>query len=522
MGNFLLIIKLFSLKKTLSGERCLTEDFTYLAMLDINGIHDYIFGTNKLREMRGASILLDNLNRVQSIKILEDKKYITKKNNFDCIIANGGIIKIGFKNGDEAEEYINDLKALFNEKASGVGITVEISKKDNSWSEEQWIDHSERKLQKKKLYKQIKNQTLTSGYFKTCQACGIYPAEEKDEDRFVCKVCNQKIQMASEYQKMEVYNQYEKRYNIKYPDEKFDIEKLPKKFSDIGLISNPNRYIGFIYADGNKMGKHIEKIKSFDGLKKFSNQVDKATIDSSVTAIMNNLKKGLDFQIILAGGDDLIIAVPAQKAISVAIDFCEEFNKQFYDQKEDDRVTTSAAVILCHDTMPIKNILESAEGLLKNAKSKGAKEEKNISYIDYLVTSGSALGDPISIRNNELKEYEFNGRISLTMRPYSIERLKKIIYFIKKLKEIDFPKNKLITLYGSLFNGYSQAIIESLYLLTRLKKHNDPAQYDLIIDIKDSFELELFPWNKIETKNYQTPFIDMIELYEFIDEEKGK
>jgi CRISPR/Cas system-associated protein Cas10 (large subunit of type III CRISPR-Cas system) len=294
---------------------------------------------------------------------------------------------------------------------------------------------------------------------------------------------------------------------------------LPNKFSDI--VSNPKGYIGFIYADGNKMGKQIEKLKSFDGLKKFSNKVDKATIDSSVTAIMKNLKKDMDFQIILAGGDDLIIAVPAQKAISVAIDFCEKFNKQFDDEKEEDRVTTSAAVVLCHHTMPIKNILESAEGLLKNAKSKGVKEGKNISYIDYLVTSGSALGDPISIRNNELKKNECNGEISLTMRPYSIDRMKKISYFITKLKEIDFPKNKLNTLYGSLFNGYCQAIIESSYLLTRLKKNNNPNQFDLIKDIKDSFELELFPWNKIETKNYQTPFIDMIELYEFIHKEEG-
>jgi hypothetical protein len=203
------------LEKVLSGEIYLTEDYTYLAMLDINGIHDYIFGTNKLREMRGASILLDNLNRVQSIKILGDEKDVTKKIDCDCIIANGGIIKVLFKQKDKAkaQEYIKDLQALFNQKASGVGITVEISEKNILWSEEEWIDHSEKKLQKKKLYKQIKNQTLTSGYFKTCQACGIYPAEEEDEDRFVCKVCNQKIQMASKYQNMEVYKQYEISYN---------------------------------------------------------------------------------------------------------------------------------------------------------------------------------------------------------------------------------------------------------------------------------------------------------------------
>ncbi|MBI5207136.1 MAG: hypothetical protein HY934_05020 [Candidatus Firestonebacteria bacterium] len=45
-------------------------DWKYLVLIDISGIHNYIFGTNKLREIRGASILLDSLTQYQQSVML--------------------------------------------------------------------------------------------------------------------------------------------------------------------------------------------------------------------------------------------------------------------------------------------------------------------------------------------------------------------------------------------------------------------------------------------------------------------
>lgn len=476
-------------------------DRNYLVMLDISGIHDYIFGTNKLREIRGASILLDRLNRKKAIDEL--KSYGDEGQEWESVVAGGGNIKVIFDKKGYAEKYVDFLKRLFYDDANGVDVTVTLCEKKDSWSEGEWISHSERQLQKDKLVKERKRQNLSSGYFKSCQACGIFPAEvEVLRDRFVCNGCFQKINESKYYKNMEVYNRLVKSIDMTL--------KLPNEFGDIGKQSHPQGYIGFIYADGNRMGEHLEKIKRFNELKEFSKNVEEATFEAVVTTIKNHFGNDFTFQIILAGGDDLIMVVPAHKAISMAIDFCDEFNQMLKEYNGTDSVTTSAAVVLCHDSVPIKNVLESAEGLLRNAKIRSRKNS-DVSYIDFTATTGSTLGDPISRRKKEL-EYLDNGEISLTMRPYSLEAMCKILENIRNLKKDDFPKNKLKTLYTSIFNGYFQGTIEALYMKTRLAD----AHCESVMKIERDFGVDKFPWKTISANKYETPFEDMIELYEFI------
>lgn len=477
-------------------------DWKYIVMLDINKIHDYIFGTNKLKEIRGASILLDRLNRKDAIDELTNNNHYINK--WDCIVKGGGNIKVLFESESDATKYIKFLKKLFNDNAFGVDVTIILSEKDDSWTDEKWIDKAERKLQIEKLSKQQKKQIISSGYFKTCQACGLYPAEEKKTDRFICKGCFQKIDKSEEYKEMEIYNQLFNSIGFE--------PKLPKEFGKIGNKSYPKGYIGFIYADGNSIGEYIrEEIKGFDEHKKFSENIEKATFDATIYAIKNNFEKDFTFQIILAGGDDLIMVVPAHKAIPITIDFCDHFNNN----TEINNITTSAAVILCHDSVPIKNVLESAEKLLKNAKT-NSRKDGNKCYIDFLAMTGSSLGDPISNRKKELEYLDYNKDILLTMRPYSIEGIQKLYNNIKKLKTKKFPKNKLNALHTSLFYGYHQAFIEASYIKTRL---ND-AHNDLIKEIETEFEIdENFPWKKSESGEYITPVEDIMELYEFINPE---
>jgi hypothetical protein len=69
---------------------------------------------------------------------------------------------------------------------------------------------------------------------------------------------------------------------------------LTQDFNDIGKSSNPLNYMGFIYADGNRMG---EVVKSLGGMfpedkdaqlayKAFSEIVDRATREAAVEAVL--------------------------------------------------------------------------------------------------------------------------------------------------------------------------------------------------------------------------------------------
>lgn len=473
----------------------------YLVALDTGSIHEYIFGTDKLREIRGASILLDKLNR--TIPIYELRKYGTVNTDYECILAGGGNIKVLFSDRTKAREYEADLKRIFK-KNSGVRFTTVLSER-NGEDEKRWMDRAERELQRAKDLHKEKFQIISSGFFKGCQACGLYPAEIEDvhvnNKRYICKSCHQKIIEADnkKYTRTEIYRRLIERIGF--------IPELPSDFNTIGKKSNG--YIGFIYADGNRMGEYLaRKISDFDELKRFSKEVDEATLEATIDAITNQFEKDYPFQIILAGGDDLIIALPANKAVDVAVDFCRNFGRRL--KSKNIEITTSSSIVICHDSLPIKNVLEAAESLLKNAKAESRKNSGE-SYLDFIVVTGSSLEDPIEKRKVELEYSNYFGAHSLTKRPYSLKEIEYLINEIHELKKVEFPKNKLNALYISLFKGHNQSILDALYIKTRLQK--EPKEK---LDKIFRSRLDFFPWEEIAVNKFTTPIGDIYELYEFV------
>jgi hypothetical protein len=470
----------------------------YLVSLDIGSIHDYIFGTNKLREIRGASILLDKLNRELPLEAINNvSRYGNQNKDWKAVVLGGGNIKILFNDKDKAEAYKGYLEDIFRKDAPGSNITIIISERKGE-TEEQWLKRAERELQREKSLHKENRQIITSGFFKACESCGLYPAEKEDRRpegiRHICKSCHQKVAESKNYQNTEIYRELSKgRNGLDFPED----------FNGIGKASDPEGYMGFIYADANRMGEHLAKIKTFDDLERFSKDVSSATLNATISAINNHFPNNfLPLQIILAGGDDLILALPAHKAIDVAIDFCENFNTA----PSTHNITTSAAVVICHDSLPIKNVLSTAESLLKNAKAESRKKEDG-TYIDFIVETGSALENPISKRKKEM-EINDMGIHYITKRPYSIGEIKTLRDTIKDFKKKDFPKNKLKMLYGSLFKGHFQSILDACYIKTRLSEGHE--------NLINNFRFTLFPWKEIGTNIYTTPFGDIAELYEFI------
>lgn len=481
----------------------------YLVALDINAIHEFIFGTNKLKEIKGASILLDKLNRKIPIDELKAENYGSKSVDYKCILAGGGNLKVLFTDINKAKQYQKYLIRTFKDM-SNVKFTTILSERKKETedgkqeTEDQWIKRIERELQMAKNLHKETFQIISSGFFKACQACGQNPAEKKDphaeEERFICKSCYQKMNESKNYKHAKIYKKFFEKVGLD-PEQSYDL--FPSDFNGIGQKSEPKGYIGFIYADGNRMGECLEKIDSFDTLEKFSEDVDDATIDATVNTLAKHFEGDFPFQIILAGGDDLIIALPAHKAVDVAIEFCKNFESMLIARK----ITISASVVICHDSMPIKDVLSMAESLIKNAKAQSRKQSGG-SYLDFAVLTGSSLEDPIKKRNTEL-EFEGSGYHCITKRPYSLPDMEKLISDIKNLKIAKFPNNKLNRLYQSLFKGHNQSILEGCYLRSRLE-----VKHKKLIDPLNS---DKFPWEETDHSKYTTHIGDIKELYEFIE-----
>jgi CRISPR-associated protein Cmr2 len=100
-----------------------------------------------------------------------------------------------------------------------------------------------------------------------------------------------------------------------------------------------NGFVAYIYADGNNMGGYIQQqIKTPEEYHEFSNDIFEATKDAVYYALaehltprqLNNLSESKEqeinnqsddwihpFEIIAIGGDDVLIIVPADKALEI-------------------------------------------------------------------------------------------------------------------------------------------------------------------------------------------------------------
>lgn len=491
----------------------------YLVLLDTDRIHEYVFATNKLKEIRGASAILSELNNMKETEKLFD--------GFgETIFIGGGSGKVIFTDISKAIEFCDSLEKEYRIKTDGESsITTAIVPYDDSTEDKfkESIYRGEKELRKRKDSRYLRIQLLNNHYFKTCESSGILPAEFAIEGNKLISSANHKKREKA--QKALFFNDFkgfieknkdktndlsEKIKNNSWNTlfEKFFEKLLPEYINSIGELSDG--YVGLIYADGNRMGQKLQELPDKESYAEFSEKILIGIKDAIFESLTNNLVMGeyFPFEILLLGGDDILVLVPANRAIKTTIDFCDKF-------KDKTGVSISAGVIITHANYPMHQMIDYAEQLLKSEKKESNKNpEKEENYIDYMVIKGSIPSEVKYIRDNELTYHGEDGvKIRLFQKPYTTDGLRKLVDKIHKLKEEGkFPHSRLKQMYESLFRGKNQAILDYCLLLSRLDK--DTSQKV----IKEEFfrECDLFPWIRTE-KGLETPFMDLIELYDYIE-----
>ena len=559
----------------------------FLVLLDTDKIKDYVFATNKLREIRGASAILDELNLESTYQVLDndfgegnydkvDSEWkhnckTIKSNNIDweVMFLGGGSGKILFAEEDKAREFCQTIQGMYRgETDNAASITAVFVARLDCEDFQDWIYRGEKELRKQKDSKYLRLHPLTNHYFKICESTGLLPAEEISYETPICRASAQKRNAAKESRS---YFAQFKKWLIKGQDETLlakwnkvieteiveDDDEANNKWErllpeDLGAIgSSSNGYVGFIYADGNRMGERLTELDEPDKYRDFSDKVK----DGNRNAIFNALGQHLQlsvksdeeyipFEILLLGGDDLMAVVPANKAIEIAMDFCEDFKSRTPYKSgsgEDTNVSICGGVLITHASYPIHSMMDHAEDLLKSAKklsyseyqkakqSSQPEKAREVNAIDFMVLKGALLQDVKEMRRNELSYYSDAHKgedpdLILYQRPYTINQLDELICWIRRFKMSNFPRNRLKSMYESLYRGKAQAMLDYLLIASRLPQSSDngAAPKEVMLDFKYQWEknvVELFPWKTNELKSeYQTPFIDLVELYDFIEE----
>ncbi|MEG4998175.1 type III-B CRISPR-associated protein Cas10/Cmr2 [Microcoleus sp. B4-D4] len=364
-----------------------------------------------------------------------------------------------------------------------------------------------------------------------------------------------------------------------------DVE-IAQSLTQLGSVSNG--FVAYIYADGNNMGGYIQKITTPQKYQEFSEDVDNATRYAVFQALAEHLHprqlKGNNksestlpdgawihpFEIITIGGDDIILIVPADRALAIAKTIGEQFEQILLRQVQIPNVeikgdyqtqpsekpidlskchrylsqnagttncqlSTSIGVLIADYKTPIYYAKKLYEQLLKSAK-KRAKDLKKHGYcggtVDFLVMkSVTAISSSIEDFRKEALTKDSPQKLKLYAAPYTLHEIGGLIESVKALKQADFPKSQLYQIRSFLEQGKNTTILNYRYFRTRLKDGNSEI-------LKKEFEEawckpkdpenngNLAPWMSVIEENkrtvYETIWREIVDIYDFIELEDSQ
>ena len=258
-------------------------------------------------------------------------------------------------------------------------------------------------------------------------------------------------------------------------------------------------------------------------------------------------------EIITIGGDDVMLIVPADRALAIAKTLGEEFETYLAEIPEyrisepadpapSHRYRSSAAppstsylsmstgVLITGETTPIYYAEALTSQLLKSAKERLKRLTKAGYYggtVDFLVLKS------VSMISANLQEFRQEGlmksagdrQLKFYAAPYTLHELGGLLDVVQGLKTAGFPKSQLYQIRSFLERGKRTAMLNYRYFRVRL-----PPQGQAVL--KDRFE---FGWCNAQTNGgsvapwmyytdstggsnsgYETIWRDLVDLYEFM------
>ncbi len=485
---------------------------SFVIVIDIPSIKNYVFGTDPLNEIRGASARLDWLNRSEMEKCLNEYPSI---GDVDKIYANGGSAQFLVHRSDATtiKAACESMTRYIREQTGGeVGVVYGIApfKDDASYSEAARMAHFQLRCQRE--FATCHRSSSLIPIMMECESASDLPAS--------CIGRNGDILSKSSYEKAEE-GRRTRHYGLwsgwmahlartgPWLAEEDWQELRCQSITEIGDRSSWNGYLGVVYADGNAMGKFVQAIDQRETFRQFSRIVDESIREACFSSLNEVLKseinkvqeafeqqvypEPLPADILLLGGDDLLVAVPADRALDFALRVTNAFERltkakiadlpdaerQFFrDRLGDQGFTISCGVAVARSNYPFYLALDLAEQLLKNAKRQDTytqqHSEQDRARIDFHIV---ASANSYALKQVREDTYHILTDARRTLRPMSCSQLETLRTSIQELDAVMFPRSKLHELQEvALASSESQAEWRICDIFARCRHGRDRSQ----------------------------------------------
>lgn len=469
----------------------------YLVLVDIAAKQEYIFSSNKLKDMVGASEIIARATDVKEIRKLNLAKFS------ESSFSGGGNAYLFFNELDDAKKFIEKYSLhLLKTYPSLVPYLVPYEMKG---------DYKEDIRKAKDELDEIRNSfyplthSLNIGFERLCPSSNI-GVEDKEG----------KISKATKSKQEAVENRFD--VYLKNTQYKFSSEL------DRIYIHN-NAFISVVHCDINALGEKVRKLKNKEESKEFSKKIDlimqeafAKMIDKLVSRLDNDgfefkdikitkddFKKDNEYYLpirpIILNGDDFTFVSEGRLGVWLSKVFIKELEKASK-KHFNGGLYASAGIAICKAKTPFSRAYNLSEELASKAKALARKDESK-SSLAFLILSNQVKSGLNYLENTYTSERTTGENEFINHEGYFINKN-------EKHEGYDFDELlKLISILNKMARSKMMKIRDLLY-------YSDKESLKKYIEIyceNDEFNAsDLLDGDEIKHKNM---LLDAIELSAF-------
>jgi CRISPR-associated protein Cmr2 len=522
----------------------------YLIVIDTPGIKQFVFGTDALAEVRGASALLDRLNRLETEKCLRDGL----GSGLSKVFANGGTGQFVVDAPDlqSVRQALDRLSTCYRDQTGGeVRPIAAVAHWVESMDYKATVRAAIAELHMRRDLASAHPTVATLPLAQECASASHLPAVGPfswgGERLLLSAASRLKRQESLKSPHGSLWSGW-----IEHLDLPLEIghELRPTDAETIGACSRRNGYVGLVYADGNAMGRLVQNLSGPNECRAFSELVDgnirqacyealTQICSSEIAEAREDLANGkrpgpLPADILLLGGDDLLVLLPMDRALNFAIAVTETFQRLTWDDQVQGAardylnsrlsgrgLTVSCGVALAPARYPFYLLLDLAEELLRSAKRGGSLDAETTkywapAYVDFHLVAGSANQELAVIRE---EDYLVNKARPRTLRPYRLDELQRLREATKRLQQARLPRSKLHDLFAAALDPREpQATFRAQEVFGRLRNDEDHAERRALWDALSTIgRLDIYPWT-LHNGRKVTALPDLIEAHDLFSQ----
>ncbi len=331
----------------------------YLYGASVQGIQSFIFRTSKLKEIVGASTLVEEITHAE-----ETFPELNLKSGEKVMTAAGNI---RYKLDEETcKKVVRLLPKLIANYAPGITISQAVV--PLSGNEEKDRNELERRLRIQRNRPAMPVDIGFMGLERARRTAGV-GVEYKEE--VIDRATKNKTKKREE-DTLQLFEKATGQKNVK-------AKNIPFELSSITGKSKDHSWLAIIHADGNSIGQRIRHIGQ--RMREFSEALETATKGAAKIAF-EKIVPGLSEELkhypirpVILGGDDLTVIIRADLAFGYTVAYLQAFEKATKEHlghfsSFQDGLTACAGIAYIRDTYPFHYGVRLAESLTQEAKKR--------------------------------------------------------------------------------------------------------------------------------------------------------